>query len=377
MDLIYILIFFIGCFLLSLLERNFRIPFAKWIFILPFCLIIQSRSLFVPDTEIYMNYFLSEDSSLLNFNIYGFELAFQVLTKIIKKIVGEDFRMYFALMTLTNLLIIDYALKKIIKMFNNEQNESITENSPETLTTVQEKSYTILPLTLYVAFFGLYYNAIVLRVGIAFSLLILASAFAIKVKSKINYVYVILLLTLAYFFHSTALLGIIVILIILFSKQFSFRTYFIILLTIGIVYFSNLTSKLGSTVFNFITSLNNLTLLSAKLGNYGGESLFAAEGISMKFVFFWLMSFVLAFYGAHGKIYYKFLNVYIFGLAIFALMRRVLLVERVTDYFLIFSFVLFCLFLILQDNFKFWMYYVGLILIQAIFVLRITNQSIV
>ena len=376
MDIISIAFFFMGCFLFSYLERHFSFPYYRWFFIVPFCVLVAFRSLDVPDTEIYVNYYLLEDTDFRYYINYGFEFGFQAFTKIIKNIFDENYRIYFALITLTNLLLIDYALKKVITLFNVEQNEFKTEtSSSEMLSNLQEKIYTIIPLTLYVAFFGLYLNAILLRVGIAFSLLILASSFAIHVKKKTDYIFIILLLILAYLFHTTALLGIIVVLIILFSKQLSFKTYLIISLIIGIIYFSNLTSRLGSTVFNFISSLNNLTLLSAKLGNYGGESLFAAEGVSMKFIFFWLMSFVLLFYGAPGRIYYKFLNVYVVGLAIFALMRRVLLVERVTDYFLLFSFVLFYLFLIRQNHFKFWMYYVGIILIQIIFVLRIINHS--
>ena len=163
----------------------------------------------------------------------------------------------------------------------------------------------------------------------------------------------------------------------MFSKQLSIKTYIWIFAVSGIVYFSNLTSRLGSSVFGFISSLNNLTVLSTKLGGYEGDSsMFISEGISMKFVFFWMMSFVLIRNVSSSKIYYKYLHVYLAGLAVFAVFRSVLLVERVTDYFLLFSFVLFYLFIIKQNSFKFWAYNFIIIILQLVFVLRITNVEL-
>ncbi len=75
-------------------------------------------------------------------------------------------------------------------------------------------------------------------------------------------------------------------------------------------------------------------------------------------------------------VYAKYLNVYLLGVVIFSLFRSVLLVERVTDYFLLFSFVLFFIFLLKQRNHKFWLYYVPLVLVQMVFVLRILNREL-
>lgn len=374
MSLIYIILFIIGCFLFAFFERFYKIPFAKWIFIIPFCLVIANRSLDVPDTESYMNYLLSEDASLSNYDDFGFEVGFQTYTKILKNIIDDNYTLYFALITLTNLLIIDFALTRISEIFSQEQDELITKDEDSDT----KYTYSILPLTLYVAFFGLYFNSIVLRVGISLSLLVLTSSFAIKPQKNIfDYLIIISLLFLGYFFHATAVLGLIIVLIIMYSKQLSIRIYLWICSIIALFYFSNLTSRLGDSVFGFMSSLNSFSALSTKLGNYGGESMFNAEGISMKFVFFWLMSFVLIYNDFSSKIYYKYLHVYLTGLALFALFRSVLLVERVTDYFLLFSFVLYYLYLVQQKNFKFWLYYVVIILFQVVFVLRITNREIV
>jgi hypothetical protein len=378
MSLVYIILFILGCFIFSQIERFYKIPSVKWIFIIPFCLIIANRSLDVPDTSIYLNYLITEDPSISYYENYGFEVGFQTFTKIAKSIVDDNYYLYFTLITLTNLLVIDLALTRIINIFCREEDESF--KSLNSLESVELRNkYSILPLTLYVAYFGIYFNAIVLRVGISLSLLVLSASFAIKPQKNIlDYSIIVALLFVGYLFHAIAVLGIIIILILIYSKQQSLKTYVWICSLIGIIYFSNLTSRLGDTVFGFITSLNTLSLLSSKLSNYSGDStMFGVSKISTKFVFFWLMSFVLIFNQIESKVYYKFLNVFITGLALYGLFRSVLLVDRATDFFLLFSFVVFYLFLIKQSALKFWFYYIFIVLLQLTFVLRITNNELV
>ena len=120
-------------------------------------------------------------------------------------------------------------------------------------------------------------------------------------------------------------------------------------------------------------TLNEVTVLATKLSSYEGNVTQEIEGVSMKFMFFWIMSFFLIFYSINSKIYFKYLNVYLIGLLIFGLFRSILLIERVTDYFLLFSFVCFYLFLIMQKPLKFWLYFIPIVSVQLVFVLRITN----
>ena len=177
-------------------------------------MIIANRRLDVPDTDIYLNYFLSEDSSLLSYVDFGFEAGFQTLSKIFKFFADENYTLYFGLITLTNLLVIDWALNRIHKFFYQEQNAINGDfDSSRALDFAKNKVYSILPLTLYIAFFGIYVNAIVLRVGIAFSLIVFASSFAVKEYKRLtDYVIIVLLLILAYLFHATALIGILILL---------------------------------------------------------------------------------------------------------------------------------------------------------------------
>lgn len=375
MNIILLLIFLFGCFIFSYLERSYNIPHSHWIFIVPFSVLMATRSLDVPDTEVYMNYFLMEEADLINFYDYGFEWGFQLLTKLVKFISEESYHLFFWIVAIINLSIMYTATKQIISVYNDET----TDEDNDTLLNIEkDKFYAFIFLTLYIAFYGLYLNAIVIRVGIAFSLIVLASSFALKPKLQFkDYILIALFIALAVLFHSTALLGIIIILIILLSKRYSMKFYLIFLIVTGLFYFFNITTRLGGTVINVISSLNTLTLLSNRLERYDVQSLMMSEGISMKFVFFWIMSFFLLFSGENKKVFYKIFNVYIFGIVLFALMRSVLLVERVTDYFLLFSFVLFFFFVVKKESWRFWLYYVGIVLVQLIFVMRIINRDII
>lgn len=379
MNLILIAVFFIGAFIFTYFEMKFKIPFAKWIFIIPFALIVANRSIDVPDTEVYMSYLLMEDTEFYRYLDYGYEPGFQTMTKLYKLLMDDNYTLYFLMITVINLIIIDFSMQRISKTYYAEENTtvetsiSITDNK----LFVYNNNFSILPLTLYVAYYGLYFNSIVLRVGIALSLVILSVSFSIKEnKSRKDYIWLVLTLVLSYFFHSTALLGVFVNLIILFTTRFSNKIYLIIWLIIGLLYFSNLTSRLGDSIFGMITQLNTLTVVSSKLENYEGYDIFNAQGISFKFIFFYLMSFVLLYENIESKIYFKLLNVLMTGLLIFAVFRSVLLVERVTDYFLLFSIILFYFYLLQQKTLKFWLYYVLIIMIQVVFVIRISNKDL-
>ena len=376
MNILFLFLFIICCLFISHIERNYVVPYIKWVFIIPFCIIIAIRSIKVPDTEMYIEYFGLDHSDFFNFNLASFEIGFQFFTKLTKILLNENFTLYLGLITLINLIIVEFSVNRIGKLYLKElvKEKSFKDFNIENRFNINP-SYSILPLTLYVAFFGIYLNAVVLRVGITLSLVVLASTFAIKEKkSKLDYLLILLLLILGYLFHSTAIIGFLIILFLFSKIKFSKKTYLGIWFFIGIIYFTNFSTWLGNTVFSFMLSLNEITVLATKLSSYEGNVIHEIQGVSMKFVFFWIMAFVLILKGLSSEIYYKYLNVYLTGLALFGLFRSVLLIERVTDFFLLFSFVIFYLFLLMQNKYMFWLFYIFIVVIQLTFILRITNQ---
>lgn len=375
MDIPLLISFIIGCFMLIQLELKFCAPHIKWIFIVLFGLIIALRNIKVPDTELYLEYFDLDHYDLFDFSHSSFEVGFQFFTKLLKIIVLGNFEAYLGFIVIINLLIIEFSVNRIGKLYRCE----ILERDVKLSFVGKNRffinpMFSILPLTLYVSFFGIYLNAIVLRVGITLSLVVLASTFAIKTKkSLVDFILIIAALILAYLFHSTAIFGFLIIIILLSNFKFSKKIYLWIWFIIGIIYFTNFSTWLGNTVFSFMISLNEVTLLASKLSSYDGNVIHEIEGVSMKFLFSWIMCFFLIYYSTNSKIFYKYLNVYLIGLTIFGLFRSILLIERVTDYFLLFSFICFYLFLIMQKPVKFWLYFIPIVFMQLIFVLRITN----
>ena len=375
MNFFLLISFIIICLLIVALERKCYVPFIKWIFIIPFVWIVSIRSMKVPDTEMYLEYFDLDHSDFFNFSLSTFEVGFQFFTKITKFFISDRFTFFLGLIAFINLIIIWFSTNRISKLYQKEQfnSDSISVFEGENRF-FSNCSFSILPLTLYVCFFGLYFNTIVLRVGMTLSLVVLASSIAVKNKKNVlDYALIISILVLGYFFHSTAVFGFLIILILLSDFKFSKKNYLWIWFVIGIIYFTNFSTWLANSVFSFMLTLNEVTVLATKLSSYEGNVTQEIEGVSMKFMFFWIMSFFLIFYSINSKIYFKYLNVYLIGLLIFGLFRSILLIERVTDYFLLFSFVCFYLFLIMQKPLKFWLYFIPIVSVQLVFVLRITN----
>lgn len=373
---LYLLFFFIlFCFFLSLIERKTHINYLKWLIIIPFCIIIATRSVKVPDTEAYLEFFNATDPfSFDDFGNFSFEIGFQVFTKIMKLIVADNFVLYLAIFPLINLLIVNFSINQIGKLFkadleNNSRFLFVGENRFLT-----NSFFSILPLTLYIAFYGIYTNAIVLRAGFAISLIILTSTLALKSrKSLLVYFTIFLLFVIGYTFHVTILIGIIVILILSSNLKFTKKRYLYLWFFIGVIYFTNLTTKLGNTAFTLIHTINNLTDTVSKISTYDVNVINDGNGIASKFIFYWLMALMLIINYLESKIYNNLLNVYLLGLFIFSLFRSVILIERVTDFFLIFSFVIYYLFLVTLRPIKFWFFFLFIIFIQLIFVIRITN----
>ncbi|WP_255645270.1 EpsG family protein [Flavobacterium ammonificans] len=375
MNLYFLFFFIIFCFFLCLIERKTYIPHIKWLIIIPFSLIVANRSTKVPDTEAYLEFFNATDPSTFDdFDKFSFEIGFQAFTKIIKFIIDDNFILYFMIIVLINLIIVNFSINRIGKLFkadieNNSNFIFVGENR-----FLKNSNFSVLPLTLYIAFFGIYTNAIVLRAGFAVSIIIFTSTFALKsFKSFIDYIAICLLFVIGYFFHVTILIGILVILIMSSNKKFTKKTYLYTWFFIGVVYFTNLASNLGDTTFSLINTINNLTNTVSKISSYEGNVVNEGNGIAAKFIFFWIMAFVLILHSLQSKIYYKLLNVYLVGLLLFALFRSVILIERVTDFFLFFSFVIFYFYLITLRTYKFWLFLFPIIFIQLFFILRITN----
>lgn len=353
---------------IGLLLSGFRKTSAAFLYggmAFVFAIVIAHRQLTVPDTEIYLEFYMSL-KAVFRITAYGFEPGFQFFSRVAKWFFRENYTLYFGLIAGVNMALV---YKSIVNLDRRDEEYGFRSEGWRNR---------VLPLILYLAYFGLYYNAIVLRAGIAISLLIWATTIACKpVKTRTDYWKTGLLNLLAFSFHYTAILGIPVLAIMLFSDKKRLRTYLLIWLVIGGVYFSGIGTWMTHYLFTWVVGLLfHADTLFLRFLAYEDNALVASAGVSFKFIFYWLLGFIFLNVSEMPRYYYKYLNLYLAGILIFAFFKSLLLVERISDYFLIYSFIL--LFLYLRHRvftlFSFFLY-LSSVFIQLIFALRILNRS--
>ncbi|MFP3834744.1 EpsG family protein [Chryseobacterium sp. SIMBA_028] len=370
MDIPILIVYILSVLLLIFFNKSINRSFGALYVILVFSYLIGTRTDKVPDTIMYLAYWGDEDSDLSEYrNISGFEPGFRFVTKVIK-LFTEESSVYMGTVCFINMLIICYASKKIVKDYNAEW-------APE----LKKKIvfFSSLFLLLYIAFFGLYANAILMRVSIAYSIIYAAAAFALDTKKNkyLKYLIVGSLFGIATTLHTSAIFGAFILITLLFSKQLKKEVHIGILVVAFLMYFLNLSAPLGVFFFQTLGSVGIESSFLSKLGTYStGFGTFEAEGFSLKFLFFFIMCFILVLKRDENQVYYKLLNVLTIGILIYSLFRSVLLVERITDHFTIYSFPLFYIFLSKKNNISFWIYLIAIIFIQMIFALRIINETI-
>jgi hypothetical protein len=191
--------------------------------------------------------------------------------------------------------------------------------------------------------------------------------------------------------HVTAtVFGGIVICLSFFTKRYSLKIYYIFWVVIGIIYLANLFGDWIAEFFNkrYISSILSVDIFqedfTKKMDYYAQDALVhgLSSSISFKFVFYWLSCLLFFYKIKHSPLLItaKYLNVYLFGLFLFAVSRNILLIERVTDYFLLFSVCLFSFYL--SDRkacggaVNYYLVLFAVIFVQVIFALRIINREL-
>lgn len=325
------------------------------------CILIALRSIAVPDTDQYTLFFESlEAGNLANLVFFSYEPGFQLYSHLIKLIVGNNSTIYLLVIVLTNVLLLRIAINKISSNWSDD------------------KPNYLLALMLYFAYYGLFYNAIVLRAGIAISFLILANTFLIKEnmsrKEKITF---ISLIFLALVFHYSSLVGIVGLLIFKYFPKFTLRSYLIVWMICVLFFFSGISIYFIKFITNYILAFFKLFTATnlEKYEYYLTELYNIAYILPFKYIFslFSGLFFLLISTTNTPNIYYKFLNVFFAGLLLGAIFSAIDQFARISDYFLVYSFILY------WYNFKYisnkWILGIlfGVVFIQLVFVFRIIN----
>ena len=172
------------------------------------------RSLVTNDAIPYKNYFDALDVENF-FSIDGtYNLCFEFFTKICKVIFGNNYKLYFAIIPVVNCLLI-YLIAKRFRVYN-----------------------AIIFTIAYIAIFGIYYNYIVLRQGMAITMLLVA-IYYIKKNKLIG----LLFIFVACLFHESAVVGIIIFIPAWIKKIKSKRYFYIVLVIAILLYFTKISDR--------------------------------------------------------------------------------------------------------------------------------------
>ena len=368
MGLLVVVVFFLLGFVLSVFGRANRSFLLSVLLITIFSLLLANRSLNTPDTEVYVMFFQNVNLDFTDFTDFRFEWGFQLLTKFIKVYITSSYRVYLGIIAFLNFFIILLAIRKlnIINLLNNDRIVCGNERY-------------ILAVLLYISYFGIYYGGIVLRGGIALSLLIYASVLWCENK-KIwrRCKNVILLFLCALSFHITSILALPIFLFFLSTGKYSKQKYFLFLGVVVCCYIFNIREHLSSAFLglNVLSSVNILNEIDgvAKVNHYLMRTEIG-NGYSLKYLFFILLGFYYVYFPFKTTIYYKYFNVYLLGLLLYVLFGGIDFISRGLDYFLIYSFLISYMSLKRQYSNKilFWTMFVLISVCQLVLVMRIIN----
>lgn len=212
-----------------------------WIIAAMLSVVIGLRDFSVQDTENYAALYSGITAfDLSSISLFSFEPGFQYYTHFLKKIAGGNLNGYFFLLALTNYVFIYFAL-------NNWGKWHTPDN---------KKLNSVLFLVLYSSFFGMFYNAIVVRAGLALSILLLATS--LLSKSQLNYkdlFFAGCFFVVALSFHYSSFLGIVACVIYRIGGRKSSKIYIIIWNLLFLIFILRLSPYVVSILLGGIISV--------------------------------------------------------------------------------------------------------------------------
>ncbi len=285
------------------------------LYIILVSLLAANRSILIPDTLAYINFYDN-----LSFDIFYeveksyMEFGFVALSVLVKMIIGSNYKLYFFIIVLVNMLMIN---KSICNVF-----DYIRKNSKYNPKYFRQ----IYPLSIYMVTYGFAYNYITLRAGLGFSMAILA--FSYLPQSRIK---AVLFYLSSIMFHNSALVLILILPFITnkakLSKKF-ISTWLIMLLPALFVGYQN---YLINTFF-YITSKSSF--LALRFHPYLNQDVIVDQkGAILRAIIMIFFGFLLSKKFNTNKIYNVLFISYLLGLTGFVLFINISIIGRVVEMF--------------------------------------------
>jgi len=289
--------------------------------------------LLVPDTESYLDFFLTLDiENIFDFTpnanaVVSFKPGFIILSKVINLFSGASSIVFLLAIAAINVIILLVFGRKIAGQANEI---SLYEMTREKLRKMEYWD-SLLILILYISYYGFLYNAIVLRQGIAMSLILLGTPFLLARR----FVLPAILLLLSFTMHSSSYIGIIIYLIILSKANFNIEIYRFVYGVSLVIYLTRLGNIIAPKLIGLIEQYGMFFVYESHIERAGFTGL-----ISLRNLFFYLLGLIFLLKEKRNPYFYFYLNVYLTGLFLLAVFSGIDWISRATDYFIIFSFVL-------------------------------------
>ena len=359
MDLFFFLLFWGYSFFLFLIERRFGVYIHPITIIIPYSVLISTS--YSPDTEAYIDFYQATNFDLFDFYGDDFAIGFQILTKILKIFSYGNYSVYMFELTLINVSLFMITINLVSKKCINK------------------KISFLIPLIIYFSYYGIFYNAIVLRAGISLNILLLLYVL-ISIKSRhyvFDYILYGLLFILAYLFHTSTIIALLI-LVVLCLPHFQRKVYYV-LLFVSIIFCY---SSVGTSIMNYFYSfLIEHSFVTTNRETENGLDLLLRYGmtseignvISFKFIFQIILAFIFLNSNAKFKLYKKLFNVYVIGLLIGSIGIRMETFGRVLDFFTFTSIILLWIDYVNSSNLGSLFKFSFVFFLQLFFVYRIIN----
>lgn len=322
---------------------------------------ITYRGLYYPDTTGYAKFYNFVETNKLYLSpsdlpgTFTFDLGYSIFNQLIKYFFGPNFRILFLSITLINFSLVYLVFKKLYNYFFNRNSNAFLLG---------------VFFSIYVSYYGLLYNAAVLRAGLSMSILLVAYLCALKKK----WVLYVLSIILAVLFHSSAIIGIIITILLITNFALSKKQYTVLWIIMGILYLFRLGENIVSAfprLFGFLSQYDSLYVFS----KYNERIPEMNSMLSPKILYFFLFG-GLFLTKQLDRSFSRFLNIYYVGLFILLLLP-ISYMSRVADFFMFNIFILQYLFLekITKRELKI-TYFLITVICNIILVSRILYQGI-
>jgi len=310
--------------------------------------------LYVHDTEAYLNHFLNANLNHFFSNIrhLRFEVGYEFLTVILRTIYGRNGRLFFGTIAIINFSLVTFFLCKAYKFFKLEKESKITK-----------QKFVLYSLIIYLAFYGTYVNMIILRSGLGISFFFGSLVYFQKSKIKS-----LILFLIALSFHTSIIFGLLGLVILLFKIK-SQKIFIFWWVLIVIIYFSFISFYIVPNIIEYAVTLPFLSRYAV----YVNELVFADLNVSWRFLVNLFFAFIIIMQSKLSLLEKRFIPILLIALTIQSALSSIVLVERISDIFMVFHFILLGYYFAKRSsNSVFFLCKIGLVVsILYIFIIRI------